>query len=259
MIKTSEIMSIMEKNYPLSLAEPWDNPGLIFGDPDHEIKRIFVTLNVTADIILEAAQAGADMILSHHPILMSPVKKIRTDENTGYMIYLLGKYGISLYAAHTNADAAKDGLNSRFAKMLDISDIEILEETEKGCGIGRIGKVKSSLGEYIKYLEKTFNTKNIITMGIEEDDLIVKAGRTAAVNGGGGDYVEAAAQAGAKLFITGEMNYHADLLANDLNMKVIKLGHGVSEMPVVDMFSELFSGKRVEVLKYTEDIIYFAY
>ncbi len=255
-MKISEIMKIMNENYPPELAEEWDNSGLLFGRPDDDVKRAFFTLNVTGDVILEAAQAGADIIISHHPILLKPIRQVRTDDSTGYMISILGKFGISLFAAHTNADAAAGGLNDKFAEMLELEDPEILEAGKlPGSGIGRVGRVRTRYGEYIEKLKKAFGTKNVITVGIEEEDMYKRPGKVAAVNGGGGSYVGMAVKAGARLFVTGEMNYHADLEAVDGGMRVIKLGHGVSEMMAVDMFADHFKGTGLDILRYTEDII----
>lgn len=255
-MKISDIIKIMDEHYPPELAEDWDNCGLLFGRPDDEVKRAFFTLNVTGDVILEAAQAGADMIISHHPILLNPMRQVRTDTSSGYMISILGKFGISLFAAHTNADSAPGGLNDRFADLLGLEESRILEPGKlPGSGIGRVGRVRTRYGEYIEKIKKVFGTKNVITVGIDEEDMYKRPGKIAAVNGGGGSYVGLAARAGAKLFITGEMNYHADLEAVDSGMRVIKLGHGISEMAVVDMFADHFKGTGLDILRYTEDIV----
>lgn len=117
----------MEQLAPLYLAEDWDNVGLIIGDPDQEIKRILVCLDITPQTLDMAVKNNVDLIISHHPLIFKSFKKILTTDHTGMLIHKLIQNNISVYAAHTNLDFAKQGVNQTLAEVLDLQKIENLK------------------------------------------------------------------------------------------------------------------------------------
>ena len=123
-MKLYEIMNIIEKEYPTDLAYDWDNSGLFFGDKNKEINRIMTTLDITYDTICQAKEAKADMILSHHPIFMSDMKKLSDNSMQSNIIIEAVRNNIAIYSAHTNMDRAKNGINSELAKIFGLLDIE---------------------------------------------------------------------------------------------------------------------------------------
>jgi dinuclear metal center YbgI/SA1388 family protein len=125
-----DIINCMEKMAPKKLAEDWDAVGLAVGDPSSEVKRILVALDVTADVIDEAIQMQADMIITHHPMLLfQKIKSITPDTPLGSKIYQLIRHNISAFSAHTNLDIVFGGTNDVLAKLAGLEDIEILKET----------------------------------------------------------------------------------------------------------------------------------
>ncbi len=127
--KCKNIMNVLEGIAPASLAEEWDNTGLIVGDPENDISRVLVTLDVDLDVVREAIGRKAQMIVSHHPVLFHSVKKLDFSDPEMQVIRELVRNDICLYAAHTNLDAAKGGVNDCLAHALGLKDISVLRKT----------------------------------------------------------------------------------------------------------------------------------
>ncbi|MDK2902891.1 MAG: hypothetical protein PWQ93_810 [Clostridiales bacterium] len=125
----ADVMHIMDSMFPERYAEPWDNVGLMAGDPDAEVKKILLALDANATVVEEAIRMGADMIITHHPLLFHPLKRIDTSRGTGKIVSMLNKAGITLYSAHTNMDVAQGGVNHALAEVLHLDNIAILDKT----------------------------------------------------------------------------------------------------------------------------------
>lgn len=124
MVKCQVVMDIMEQIAPRSLAEDWDNPGLLVGDPEQEVHGILVCLDVSEAVVEEAMARKCDMIISHHPIIFQAVKKMRTDLPLGRLLQKLLVRRIAVYAAHTNLDIAAGGVNDVLAARIGLTDLE---------------------------------------------------------------------------------------------------------------------------------------
>lgn len=128
--KVKDVMAAMEEIAPKRLAESWDKPGLAVGDPEREVRKIFVALDVIEPVIEEAKRIGADMIVTHHPMLLfRKVESITADNALGRRIFALIENKIAAFSAHTNLDVAQGGTNDVLAELAGLEDIEILEET----------------------------------------------------------------------------------------------------------------------------------
>lgn len=129
-VKVKDIMGVMESIAPKKLAEGWDNPGLAIGDPEREVKKILVALDVIEPVIEEAKAIGADMIVTHHPMLLfKKIESITTENALGRRIFNLIENGIAAFSAHTNLDVAQGGTNDVLAELAGLQNIEILDET----------------------------------------------------------------------------------------------------------------------------------
>lgn len=124
-----EIIQIFEGIYPIHLAEKWDNIGLQIGTLDKEVNKVLVTLDVALEVVEEAINVGAELIIAHHPIIFKPLKNLHTDTHYGKIIELCVKHDIAVYAAHTNLDAADGGVNDLLAEALELQNTEILDIT----------------------------------------------------------------------------------------------------------------------------------
>jgi len=126
-VNCRDIFNLIEKLAPSSLAEGWDNTGLQVGDPHAEIEMVMLTLDVNLDVVKEAKAKGAGLIISHHPLLLEPLKSLRLDKPGGRLVEYIIKNGITVYAAHTNLDVATGGVNSVLAEKLGLNDTTVLK------------------------------------------------------------------------------------------------------------------------------------
>ena len=127
MVKCQVIMDAMEKTAPRILAEEWDNPGLLIGSPAQEITKIIICLDVSRHVIESAIKEHCDMIISHHPFIFHPLKKIRTDLPHGQSIQLLLQNNIAVFAAHTNLDSAHGGVNDTLCDLWQLHNVKPLD------------------------------------------------------------------------------------------------------------------------------------
>ena len=247
-----DIIRIVEEAAPLGLAYPWDNSGFLCGDINREVKKLYITLDVNIYTIDEAVKAGADMILSHHPIMFGGIKKIDYDTPQGYVIRQLIKNDIALYASHTPMDCAKNGINEVLADKLGIINKKVLEPSEgfEGCGLGRCGELKNemTLRNFAEDVKKALNTPFVRICG--NPDTIIK---TAAVGGGAcDDLIPAAIENGADVIVTSDMKYHISMDSEESGLPVIDAGHYPTEVFVIDIFADLFKDCDIEIVKSTE-------
>ena len=129
-VRVKDIMGVMEEIAPKKLAENWDKPGLAIGDPEREVKKILVALDVIDPVVEEAKRIGADMIVTHHPMLLfRKIESITADTLLGKRIFNLIQNNIAAFSAHTNLDIAAGGTNDVLAELAGLKNIEILEET----------------------------------------------------------------------------------------------------------------------------------
>ncbi len=119
-VTVSEIISMMEELAPPSLAEPWDNVGLQLGRVDQPVTRIHIALDPTPEVVAAAAEDGAEMLITHHPLIFTPLKALDLASPLGDIITRSVASPLSIYSAHTNLDSAPHGLNAVFAQMLGI-------------------------------------------------------------------------------------------------------------------------------------------
>lgn len=127
-VKTSHVFQVMESWAPLHLAYDWDPVGLQIGSYSKEVKKVMVTLDVLEAVVDEAIEKDVDLIIAHHPMMFKPLRRIDVNDVKGRIIEKLIKHDITVYAAHTNLDIAKDGVNDMLAKRLDLTDIKPLTD-----------------------------------------------------------------------------------------------------------------------------------
>ena len=127
--KTADIVGIINKIAPASLAEAWDNPGLQIGDPSAEVARIMVALDPTPDVIDSAIAASCQLLVTHHPLIFKPLKSISTSTPLGALIQKAIKGGVSILSMHTNYDIASGGLNDLLASKIGLSNCVPLKVT----------------------------------------------------------------------------------------------------------------------------------
>ena len=174
-MKAKEIIKIIENICPERLAYSWDNVGLLCGDENKDVKKVFVTLDTNINTVKEAISKNADMIVSHHPILLGGIKRIDYSTSVGQMLKLLIENNIPLFAAHTNMDTAKGGINDKLAEIFELTDVKILDQhtDDSSAGLGRYGRLEKTIkfGDFAEHCKKILGTPFLRVSGDFEKDI----------------------------------------------------------------------------------------
>lgn len=233
-------MDWLGKKYPLSYAEQWDNVGLLVGDTNQEIQSVFLALDVTEETLEQALQAGADMIITHHPMIFSGIKKITNESFTGRRILSLIQNHISYYAMHTNYDVV--GMASLSADYLELKETEVLSVTEQDGevrqGFGRVGFLpeEMTLEECAVYVKRKLNLKDVKVYG----DLNKIVRKAAVCTGSGKSFIHDVLRAQAQVYITGDIDHHTGIDAVAQDLCIIDAGHyGTEYIFIEQMKTEL--------------------
>jgi len=249
MTSGKQIINRFEDFAPLSLAWERDPSGLQLGNPDKPVKTVLVTLDVRPEVVTEAEAIHADMIFSHHPAMFRPVHNLdlRVPQNAMYAQIL--KDDLLVYAAHTNLDRVQDGMNDWLAEALGLSQVVPFINEGEGANMGRIGLLpdKIRLEAFVEQVKAAYNVKGLRVVARDLDRLVQKV---AILGGDGGDAFNDAKQAGADVFITGDVYYHTghDMLAADL--PVIDPAHHIESImkgKVATLINEWADAERWDV------------
>lgn len=242
MIKLNEITDYLEEKFPLSYAEEYDNVGLLVGKTDKEVKNILISLDCTYETIEEAIKLNCNLIITHHPVIFSPIKSVADNSYCGRMIIKAIENDISIYSAHTNLDGAPGGLTDYLAGLLSLSVVGNMENN-----IGRILKAPEGFTskQLISKLKEVFNTEKIYTT-IKKDKRIFTI---ALCNGSGADLIDAAASLKADVFISGDLKHHNILYLKEKgNLDYIEIRHFDAELPMAKLIYNTLSEKFGEAL-----------
>ena len=243
-----DVMELLENLSPTSYAEGWDNVGLLLGRKDKTIHKVMLALDATDDVVQQAVLQNVDMLITHHPLLFSPLKRITEDDFIGRRIINLIKNDICYYAMHTNFDVM--GMADAAADLLRLHQREVLEVTFEDEvakeGIGRIGKLpqEMSLKECARYCKTVFDLGSVRIYG--DEDAPVET--VAIVPGAGDDYIKNALSMQADVFITGDIGHHDGLDAMEQGLAVIDASHYGIEKLFVPYMAEVFANRMPELL-----------
>lgn len=240
-----EIIKKIEAYAPAELACSWDNSGFLCGDKNRNIKKVFLTLDVNLTTVHEAINAGADMIVSHHPIYFSGLKKIDFSNPESKMTELLIKNNIAVFAAHTNMDAAENGINQKLAEIFELSQIQVLEPINEKTGIGRFGLLNEemSANSFCEIVKKKLSTHFVRLAG----NGIIK--KLAICSGSGGEYWRLAKKNGCNALLTGDVKYHTALEATENGIIIIDAGHFPTEHIVCEIFEKALYDLPIKLIK----------
>ena len=234
-MKIKDLIKVIEEFAPLSIQERWDNSGLCVGSPEDEVNSVLLALDCTPELVDEAVACGADMIITHHPLIFSGLKKISPDDMVGNAVIKAVKAGISIYAAHTNADKVIAGVSGAMAARLGLKDVTILADEGDGTGLGIVGNLPEELmaDEVIALVKEKFSLKCMKS----SKPLDGKIRRVAMCGGSGGSLIDAAKRSGAQLYISGDISYH-NFFAPE-GFMIMDIGHYESEIEIVDILFSL--------------------
>jgi dinuclear metal center YbgI/SA1388 family protein len=210
----ADVVRALEALYPPETAQPWDQVGLVSGDPEQPVRRVHFAVDPTLAVIDEARSLGADLLVTHHPLLLRGVHSVATTTAKGASITGLVSAGIALYVAHTNADVASPGVNDALAEACGLGDVEPLALVE-GQPLGRVGRLPSpaSLAEFAERLYAALPQAagGIRVAGPAE----ASVQRVAVVGGAGDDLFGYVRSSGADVYVTADLRHHPVLEARE--------------------------------------------
>ncbi|MDG4765048.1 Nif3-like dinuclear metal center hexameric protein [Solwaraspora sp. WMMD406] len=242
-VRVADVIAAVERRYPPAWAEQWDRVGLILGEPDAPVRTVWCVVDCVPQTVAEAIDAGAQMIIAHHPLLLRGVSSIAPTTYKGRIIHQLIRGGVALYTAHTNADVARPGVSDALAARLGLTDLRPLVPAAAGTpaasvdgqGAGRIG----TLPQPVTLAELTSRAAAALpatTWGVRAAGDPERMITTMAVCGGAGDsFLDAAAAAGVDSYLTSDLRHHpaADHIA-EAGPALLDAAHWATERPWLD-------------------------
>jgi len=237
-LKLGLLLQKIETIIPLSWAEEWDNAGLLAGDPESDVIRVSVALDATVQAVIRAAEEGSNLLVTHHPAFITPLKRVTKDTIEGAVLSEAISRGVALYAIHTNWDVSPVGVNRVLAEKAGLENTAPLLIGKNGSwGIGAFGELSTpfALSELAALLRKAWNLSWIRVYG----DPSRPIRRLGLCGGAGGDFVEAAARNGAEAFATADLRYHESLAGRSAGLSLLVCDHGEMESASLDKLTDL--------------------
>jgi dinuclear metal center YbgI/SA1388 family protein len=243
-----DVLAALDRLYDPRWAEPWDAVGLVCGDPDAPVRKILFAVDPVAAVAEEALEWGADLVVTHHPLLLRPVHAVAASTPKGRVVHRLIRGGCALYTAHTNADAANPGVSDALAAGLGLTVLRPLapspHDPEGRRGIGRVCELPqpASLGEFVRQVSRALPGT---ASGLRVSGDLDRAVRTVAVSGGAGDgFFEAALRARVDAYLTSDLRHHPASEFREYNgPALIDAPHWATEWPWLAQAAALLMGE----------------
>ena len=245
MERLSKIMEELELIAPSSLKFPWDNVGLLVGDETAKVSKVFVCLDITSENVSQAVECGADLIISHHPLIFDPLHSVTENDITGRIVRTLIKNNISAFCMHTSFDMADGGMNDLLAHRLGLEGIrkftpdECVDESGgKLDGIGRVGSLElpMTMGEFLLHIKESLECHAIKFVG----DINETVQTVALCSGSGGSELYAAYHSGADVYVTGDLKHDHGRIASEIGLNIVDAGHFETENIICEFLAEFF-------------------
>ena len=248
MATVHDILTFLETLAPRTMKMDWDNVGLLCGSKKQEVSKILVALDPFEGVCQEAAAWGADLIVTHHPLIFKALKSITDETSIGRSIQLLCREGISAINAHTNLDCAPDGVNDRLAAALGLSEIEVIDPMGvdadgKKWGLLRQGIVaEQPLSDFLATVKSALGCE-----GLRYADGGKPVKKVAVGGGACASELMDANLAGCDTFVTSDVKYNQFWDAKDLGMNLIDAGHFYTENPITECLAEKIAAAFPEI------------
>ncbi len=225
-----DIYQFLDEFSPFNAAFSYDNCGLLVGNFDNTVNKVLLSLDITKNVIKEAKGLGAELIISHHPIIFKPIKFVNSDS----ALHLLCELNISAICAHTNLDVAKEGVNYQLAKALMLKNLKPLTY-EENSPLGFLGTLEKTMTckEFANYVKKQLRCD-----GLRYTKINRPINTVAVCSGSGGNLVDEVAAKNADVFVTGEIKHSQILQANELNIAIVDAGHYRTENVIISPLTQ---------------------
>ena len=239
-----EIEQALFELAPREGAMDWDNVGHLLGDPDSQVSRVLVALDITEDVADEALALGCELIVAHHPVMNCrwlPVQSVRRDTPQGHLLLKLLRNGVSAICMHTNLDVAWGGVNDILAEKLKLVDPGPLCDN----GLGRVGRLEEpmDLADFVRFVSRSLGCNGVRYAGAGKPVCRVAVG-----GGACGDFEDDAIRAGCDTFVTADLSYHQFLDAKGKGINLIDAGHFPTEDPVCEKLVQYVSDRFQELV-----------
>lgn len=228
------LLAVLEEIATPGLAEAWDNVGVMVGDPGQEITGVLVALDPTEEVLAEAENHGCNVVVTHHPLIFKPLQSIRTDQVSGRLLARVLQGKLAVIGCHTNLDKVAGGVSDVLAARLGLRNCRVLAADpggEPGSGFGRVGETVEPVDfrDFAQLLMTMMSLPALRVAGVAPGHL-----STVAVCGGSAsELAPAAMEAGAQVFVTGEVKHSTARWAEDAGFCIIDAGHYATEVLVV--------------------------
>ena len=256
MATVREIYQYLDNLAPFALQMDFDNAGFLVGRGDRQVKKILVSLDITQKVAEEAGELGAELIVSHHPVIFHPARSVTDGDPDGRVLLALIEKGIAAICAHTNLDAVHGGVNDALARRLGLVQIEQLHQdgtdpAGRPYGIGRVGNtvgLPRYAPEFAAFVKETLGAN-----GVRYVDARRPVRRVAVGGGACADMLRDALALGCDTFVTADVKYNGFLDAKALGVNLIDAGHYPTEQVVVPVLAKWLSVgfPQVEVVETT--------
>ena len=246
MTKVKDLIAFFDDIAPNHYQENYDNSGHLVGEENDEVQSVLVSLDVTEDVLDEALRLRANVVVSHHPIIFSGLKRLTSQNYVQRIVRKAIKNDINLYAIHTNLDNVYyHGVNTYLAKMLKLKDIKILkpkkvDDSNQEIGAGAIGMLENAVEEkaFLDGLKQLLGLKVI-----KHTQFLKKPIQTVALCGGSGRFLlDDAIEQKADIFISSDFKYH-EYFDADNQIVIADIGHFESEQHTIKMIHEILTNK----------------
>ncbi|WP_432995726.1 Nif3-like dinuclear metal center hexameric protein [Dactylosporangium sp. CA-233914] len=231
------MIEVLEQRYPTAWAEDWDRVGFVLGDPDSDVTRVLLAVDCDPAVVDEAETAGAQLVFTHHPLLLRGVSSVAPTTYKGRIVHRMIRSGIALYTAHTNGDVARPGVSDALAEVLGLRDVQPLRPDPKAPerGHGRVGRLPEpmTLAQFAAHAAAKLPRSTAGVRAAGSPDARVE---TVAVSGGAGDaFLADAARAGVDAYLTADLRHHPaqEHLAGG-GPALVDVTHWASERPWLD-------------------------
>lgn len=238
-----QVIDTVEQLAPLNLQEHWDNSGVQVGFAlENECTGVILTLDVTYQALEEALQKGANLIISHHPLLFTGVKSVTANSLSGRIIGEAILKGVVIYSSHTPMDSCQGGLNDYLASALELKDIEMLEPSgvDEAAGLGRVGM----LPEIMTPEELALKLKELLGLSkINYSPQCNKISKVALCTGSGSSLLGRVEALGVDAYLTGDLKYSNYQNMEGRGLSLFDIGHYDSEICIIDILESVISKK----------------
>jgi dinuclear metal center YbgI/SA1388 family protein len=243
-VSLRELLETVERLWPMAGAEAWDAPGLVTGDPEASVSRVLLAVDAVAATVDEAVDSGAELLLTHHPLLLRGVTSVAEDRYKGALLARLIRGGCALIAAHTNADVVEDGTSAVLAERLGLVDATpIVPGADPARGLGRVGRLgtPTTLGAFARGLADLLPPT---ATGVRVSGAYDARVETVALCGGAGDSLLAdPAVRAADVYVTADLRHHPASEAREQALlgggpALVDVSHWASEWLWLDRAAE---------------------